>query len=645
MGPSAAAMAHILRVRDNPTTDEPVVRWLTRAGHAVSTVSASASDAWFGEAQPELIIAGPSLRDEQLFARLFAEGAARRIPVLQLLAADSEPTTQPAPDACLVEPLTECELLSTVQLLLRTQHSERAAARAEQRWQHTFDAMSDAVVVLDAEQRVLSCNQALARLLSLDASEAQGRSLGELLTGELRDLFERVYSPGSQARWEAEVSAFGRFFRVVADESHAHPPLNKNGAAAGAQELEPLTVISLSDVTERRQLEEGYRRTAQELSAAARRKDELLAMMAHELRNPLNAIVASNRLQDSLGAQDAENTRLRAIVGRQSRQLARIIDDLLDASRFTRGDNPLHMTQLDLREVIERACASQSVVLRGRGQRLSLDLPDEPVQVRGDDLRLEQAVSNLLANASKYSSTSSTISLSLRRERRGEEERAIFSLRDQGIGIPKHMLEAVFEMFVQVDRSLDRTLGGLGLGLTVVKNVIERHGGRVWAHSEGIGKGSHFIVELPAQAAEPAQRKSSPRLKAAPVQPLDVLLVEDNEDTRELMSALLETRGYRVQSAADGPSAVSQARSHPPDVALVDIGLPGMTGYDVAQALRRELTGRGPFLVALTGYGSPEDRRQASEAGFDAHMVKPIDNQRLFELLQGVAAHVRRSGG
>jgi CheY-like chemotaxis protein len=227
----------------------------------------------------------------------------------------------------------------------------------------------------------------------------------------------------------------------------------------------------------------------------------------------------------------------------------------------------------------------------------------------------------------------------------GEHAKAVLTLSDQGVGIPPDMLEAVFEMFVQIDPSLDRTLGGLGLGLTVVKHVVERHGGKVKARSEGIGKGSQFALTLPRVAADPAPLPADDaRPHAAQDGVLQVLLIEDNDDTRELMSTLLETRGHRVLCAADGSEGVQLATESPPAVALIDIGLPGMNGYAVARQLREALPLDGepaPFLVALTGYGSPEDHQRASEAGFDAHMVKPIDATRLFELLQGVAERRR----
>jgi len=387
---------------------------------------------------------------------------------------------------------------------------------------------------------------------------------------------------------------------------------------------------------------------AEQLTVAERRRQELLAMLAHELRNPLHAIAAANRLQDTVGAQDSENVRLRAIVARQTRHMSRIIDDLLDAAHFLRDAAPLQQVVLDLRKVVTRASDSQKLVLRGRDQRVRLRAPDDPVFVVGDELRLEQAVTHLLINASKYSANGAQIEVDLS-QRAGV---ALLCVRDSGVGIPCDMLESIFDMFVQLDSSLDRATGGLGLGLSAVKSIVERHKGSVRALSGGKGQGAQFIVELPsvtgalpspAPSASPVALGEAWRTSDPLRMGLSVLLVEDNDDTRDLMRALLELRGYRVACAADGPEGIAQGLAQRPDVAVVDIGLPGADGYMVAKRLRGGADPK-PVLIAVTGYGSAEDRQLTREAGFDYHLVKPVDSARLFELLRRVSQemHTRR---
>jgi signal transduction histidine kinase len=390
--------------------------------------------------------------------------------------------------------------------------------------------------------------------------------------------------------------------------------------------------------SEREALGEGYRRTAHELASVARRKDEFLAMLAHELRNPLNAIVAANALQDTRAAPDPESLRLREIVARQTRHLARLMDDLLDVSRITRGEIQMRKMTVDLGTTIERVSDSQRAALDARQQSVTIALPPDAVLVQGDDVRLEQVVANVLANAAKYSATGAEIHLELSVEEIDGRQQAVLACTDPGVGIPRDMLESVFDMFVQVDNSLARTLGGLGLGLTVVKHVVEQHAGTVHAESAGMGKGSRFVVRLPCVVEPRVMRPSVPPATVLESSGLDILLVEDNDDTRDLVATLLETQGHRVHCAADGLEGVNMALETKPDVALIDIGLPKMNGYDVARRVRDADAGGATYLVAVTGYGSPEDRARAVDAGFDAHIVKPIDSVHLFELLTQAGA-------
>ncbi|HEU4538675.1 MAG TPA: hybrid sensor histidine kinase/response regulator, partial [Polyangiaceae bacterium] len=443
---------------------------------------------------------------------------------------------------------------------------------------------------------------------------------------------ETLLEAARRRRREIEVGSGGRWYRLSGD------PMSDGAGAEGH------AVLVLVDITERKRLEEEHRARADELAEAGRRKDEFLAMLAHELRNPLNAISAANALQDKAGAQDANNVRLRSVVSRQTRNLARMVDDLLDVSRITRGQIQFRKGVVDLAQVVQQAAQGAAQLLETRRHPLSLKLPDAPVALHGDDLRLEQAVSNLLANAAKYSEPGSPIELSLEVAGEGPSRAAVLRVRDGGIGIPEGMHEAIFDMFVQADQPLARTLGGLGIGLTMVRTIVQSHGGTVVARSAGLGRGSEFVVRLPA----PAQYDAAPTSTPAPVLdgkagPYRVLVVEDNEDARELVLAWLEAGGHTAQGAADGQAGLELAVATRPDVALVDIGLPVLDGYEVAKSLRAAQGGDSVYLVAVTGYGRPEDKARALDAGFDAYIVKPLDKNALARALDPKLVARRRA--
>ena len=627
-GGSTELTTSILHIQEPTRTRDRVDQWLEHAGYTLYVVRPADAGQFLVGTTPDLVISECA----EACQHLKADPATASIPLVQLLSSDGRRAHGDLADAdaYLSQPVQSCALLSIVQVLIRARRIESEHARATRKWTQTFNALRDAVLVLDDEQHLVDCNRAMDELFKQDAHDTSDRPHADLLWYKVRRLVasaqahKRESSPLHQD--ESEIALLGRAYQVVTEA-----PEPDDGA---------LTVMTLSDITERKNLERGYRDSAAELLFAARRKEEFLAMLAHELRNPLNAIVAAHRLLDARATSDPESERLRSVVDRQSRHMARLIDDLLDVSRITRGDISLHLEPLDLRDVVERACDSQRAVLEGRRQHLALDLPSHPVSVQGDELRLEQVIANLVANASKYSYSGATIILALHEDRDGNPASANLVLSDHGIGIPSDMLEAVFEMFVQVDRSLDRTLGGLGLGLTIVKQVVERHGGSVRAHSEGLGKGSRFVIQLPLHAAQPEAQPPAEQRDAKP-SPLDVLVIEDNDDTRELMCSLLKRHGHRVVSAADGAHGLELAVERHPEVALIDIGLPGMNGYAIARRLRSSELDCAPYLVALTGYGSPADRERSSAAGFDAHMVKPVDTSRLFALLEQVADHRR----
>lgn len=370
-----------------------------------------------------------------------------------------------------------------------------------------------------------------------------------------------------------------------------------------------------------------------EAEAASRAKDQFLAMLAHELRNPLAAIASALQLLRS--PAEAEQAQWALEVGeRQVGHLVRLIDDLLDVSRITQGKIQLEKRPLAVSEIVQRAVESVRPQVERRRHNLLVSITSEPLWVEADPTRLEQVAVNLLTNASKYTDEGGRIEIAVRRE--GEE--AVIRVRDNGIGMSPEMVSHVFELFTQIDHSLDRSQGGLGIGLTLVRSLVRMHGGDVTAHSEGPGRGSEFVVRLPTR---PAPVKNRPAPAAAPCingSKRRILVVDDNRDAAKMLGTLLTIQGHDVEIVHDGPKAVSAVRQSPPDVVLLDIGLPEMDGYEVARRMR-ELPGfNGTLLVALTGYGRAEDRQRSEEAGFDAHLVKPVSQSALQDVLSRAAA-------
>ncbi|HMV46664.1 MAG TPA: PAS domain S-box protein [Blastocatellia bacterium] len=386
---------------------------------------------------------------------------------------------------------------------------------------------------------------------------------------------------------------------------------------------------SVIDITERKEMEDA-------LKEADRRKDEFLAMLAHELRNPLAPIRNAAQVLKLIGTADASQRWAGEVIERQTQHLTRLVDDLLEVSRITQGKVTLTRQPLDLAAIINRAVETSRPLIESRRHQLTVALPPAPVRLEGDLTRLVQVVGNLLNNAAKYTDEGGRIRLAATLE----NNEAIIRVEDDGIGISADLLPHVFDLFTQADRSLDRSQGGLGIGLTLVRNLVELHGGRVEAHSEGSGCGSQFIVRLPALSAtsetdDPAQSGETNQT-AAPG--LKVLVVEDSADSAEMMAFVLKLGGHQVRIASDGAEALEAAAVFQPQAVLCDIGLPGMNGYEVAAQLRRQPDFAQTTLIALTGYGQEDARRRAKESGFDYHLVKPVDPDALVSLLDSLYA-------
>jgi PAS domain S-box-containing protein len=386
------------------------------------------------------------------------------------------------------------------------------------------------------------------------------------------------------------------------------------------------------DITERKRTEMALRASAAALEEADRRKNEFLAMLAHELRNPLAPIRNAVRMLRLNFSDVPELNQLGDMISRQVAHLSRLVDDLLDISRISRGKLILTPEPLELQSVFGTAVESVRALLEAKQHRLTVQLPDEPLWVNGDTVRLIQVFTNLLHNAVKFTGGGGCLTLAA--EPSGGE--VVVRVRDNGAGIPAELLPRVFDLFAQ-GNGRDRAQGGLGIGLALVRNLVALHGGRVEVRSEGPGRGSEFSVRLPLLAGcrEPAAAPPAPATPAAAGGGLRVLVVDDNVDAVESLAMLLELEGHRVRMVHDGPAALDAARTFRPQAVLLDIGLPGMSGYEVARRLRADPDLNPVRLIAVSGYGSPEDKQRSREAGFDLHLVKPVEPADLLILLAG----------
>ncbi|RZL33788.1 MAG: hybrid sensor histidine kinase/response regulator [Rubrivivax sp.] len=379
---------------------------------------------------------------------------------------------------------------------------------------------------------------------------------------------------------------------------------------------------------------ESLQQAERSLRLADQRKDEFLATLAHELRNPLAPIRSGLQLLAQLPDGAAQRDGIRDMIDRQMSQLLRLIDDLLEVSRISTGKLVLQRERLDLKRVVETALESCAPLLAQGGHRLAVSLPDEAVWVDGDLTRLAQSLSNLVNNAAKYTPDGGTITVSLD-ARAGQ---AVLVVQDSGIGLPPDMLDRVFDMFAQVNRSLERSQGGLGIGLALVKSLVSLHGGEVGAESPGIGQGSRFTMRLPLAGAPPSASQVEKAQPAAvePRSPRRILVVDDNEDAAESLAMLLSFGGHEVRVEHGGPAALAAAAELLPQAVFCDVGMPGMDGYEVATRLRQDPRFEKTLLVALTGWGSQEDKRRSRAAGFDEHLTKPAGVDLVMALLSRV---------
>lgn len=491
--------------------------------------------------------------------------------------------------------------------------SERTAQERLALLDHVYDTAPVGLGLVGRDLRYVRINKHLAQMDGRTPDECLGRSLRELvpdLADRLEPLYQRILETG-----EPVVSSEIRG-RTPADPQEQHdwlasyyPVRNADGAIVGVSSV-------IIDITERKRAEESLR-------DADRRKNEFLAMLAHELRNPLATIHYATKLARHPDTK-AQQHDWSAVIDRQVQHLARLVDDLLDVSRITRGQIRLQRETVDACTIIRRAVEGIQPVMIERRHELQLELPSQPLAIDADPNRIEQVLQNLLNNAAKYTEPGGQIHVSAAAT--GRE--LVMTVSDTGVGMPAHLIPRVFDLFTQGERTLDRSQGGLGIGLTLVRQIVELHGGRVHASSAGVGQGSRFTVTLPLAQTPPT---SNPTVAPRQVDQTArrVLVVEDNPDAAYTLRLLLESAGHLVAVCNHGDKALDAARSFGPEVVLLDIGLPGKDGYEVARELRRDQQLGGSYIVALSGYGQESDRARTKAAGFDCHLVKPVDFETL----------------
>jgi PAS domain S-box-containing protein len=496
------------------------------------------------------------------------------------------------------------------------------------------ESSDDAIVSKTLEGRILSWNAGAARIFGYQPHEVIGKPITIIVPPELfheeRQILEKI------ARGERidhfDTTRVTKDGRRIAISLTVSPVRDSNGRVIGASKV-------ARDISERKRAEQALQHSQDALREADRRKDEFLALLAHELRNPLAPIRYALAVNRNGGRTAEQRRQAEEVIERQVTHMSRLLDDLLDVSRITRGTLELKKAPTTLSAVITAAIETARPVLTIKHHTLSVELPKEPVRLEADAVRLAQVFSNLLINAAKYTDQGGQVRLEARRE----GEYVAVSIRDNGIGIAADMLPRLFTMFTQASTAATRAEGGLGVGLSLVRGLVTLHGGTVVARSEGPGKGSEFVVRLPAGTAAEEHSVTAARERHVAREGLKILVVDDNRDAADTCAMLLEISGHHVQTAYTGHEALDLAESFAPHAVLLDIGLPDLSGYDLARQMRAAPCGQDLILVAVTGWGQEEDRKRALAAGFDHHLVKPIAAEALEQLLRSVTATLQKS--
>jgi PAS domain S-box-containing protein len=519
-------------------------------------------------------------------------------------------------------------ILLAIEDVTERKQAEVAVQISEVRYRRLFETAKDGILILDAHTlKIIDANPYMTELLGYARDEFLGNELWEMgFFGDKR-ASKAIYQ-------ELQEKGYIRYDHLPLETKHGDKAEVEFVSNVYQVDHRLVAQCNIRDISERSRLEKKTQEQAEALADLHRRKDEFLAMLSHELRNPLAPIANAVHLLRLQQNEDPLQQQARGIIERQLTQLTRLVDDLLEVSRITTGRVQLRQDRIVVSGVVERAVETASPLMDQRRHELTVSLPPQPIWLYADAARLEQVVVNLLTNAAKYTDAGGHIWLTV--EQQGDE--CVLRVRDTGVGIAPELLPRIFELFTQAERSLDRSQGGLGIGLALVQRLVELHRGRVEAYSV-LGHGSEFVVRLPVA---PTPAPPPPPAAAETTEPagpsLRILVIDDNVDSAESLALLLRASRHNVRTAHDGPTGLEAALDYRPNVVLLDIGLPRMDGYDVAKKMRQQSVLKNVVLVAMTGYGQESDRQRSREAGFDHHLVKPADFGKVRQILASVSA-------
>jgi PAS domain S-box-containing protein len=644
-----ATPARILVVDDTLGTRYSLVRMLQKARYDVREATTGKEALRLALEGPDLIILDinlPDVNGYEVCRQVKSDPSTSSIPIMHMSATyvgtENRATgLERGADGYLTWPVEPRELLANIEALLRTRRAERAAREQEELLRVTLSSIAEGVIATDRGGHVTFLNPMARTLTGWSHEEAVGKDVSEVFHSVSEQTRQPIDNPAQKVlRDERGVNRVNHAILIARDgterpiDDSASPILDPDGNVVGA-------VMVFRDVTEQRKVEQALREASQ-------RKDEFLAMLAHELRNPLAPIRNALEVLNLLGGRQPAEQQARAMIERQVDHLVRLVDDLLDVSRITRGLIQLQKEPIDLSVIISRAIESSRPLIDARRHALELSLPDVRLPVQADPVRLAQVFLNLLNNAAKYTPAGGRIGLEVAVDVAADRSR-IGRVRvwDTGIGIAPEMAEKVFDLFTQVDHTLERSEGGLGIGLTLVRRLTEMHGGTVTCSSVGPGQGSEFLVSLPLASDDtPDANFGGPQaitLQGLAAAGRRILVVDDNRDSAESLATLLRLLGNDVRTAYEGRQALVVAGSYRPDAVLLDLGLPGLNGYEVAKHIRTLPGLVDSVVVALSGFGTDADKVMTRQSGFDDHLVKPVDFDSLKRLLNSLHTGPRES--
>ena len=638
---AGAPSARIVLADDNADMRDYVSRLLDRTYEVVAVADGQAALERIQADPPDLVLTDvmmPRLDGFGLLAAIRADERTRTLPVIMLSARAGEEARikglSAGADDYLIKPFSARELMARVgsqlELARLRRDAELALRYRSEQFETLFNAAPLGVFLVDADFRLREVNPIALPAFGDIPGGLVGRDFAEI--GHL--LWEKEYADEGVAIFlhtlktgEPHFTPEWARFRIDRGITEYYEwRLNRITLPDGRYGLVCYFRDISAEVAARKAIEE----SREALQQANRNKDEFLATLAHELRNPLAPIRNSLNILQLAGAGSGSVKRVHELIERQVNHMVRLVDDLMEVSRITRGKIELRKEQFELASVIHSAIETSKPLIEAAHHELSVELPAEPIVLHADPVRVAQVIANLLNNAAKYTPDRGKIWLTARRD----ESEVALSVRDNGAGISADVLPKVFDMFAQGEHTYSRAQGGLGIGLTLVRSLVNMHGGRVEARSDGPGRGSEFIVRLPLVTARAVAREADrPHKGRSAVAERRILVVDDNRDAAESLGMLLKYLGADVHTANDGPDALEALRNYRPSIMLLDIGMPGMDGFEVARRVRREPSGGDVTLIALTGWGQEEDRRRSKEAGFDHHLIKPVDLGALEQVL------------